>query len=484
MRPIALALLLATACTSFETVQFDAAPVAGGRATAGATAGGAQDIGLARDAARAGEIPRPESITAEGLFSEHDLPSSGSAADRVLSLRPGLALLRLPDRPAPSAIVQVGMASNVDLATFRRGDLDLAIVVDRSGSMAGGKIEAVRRALHRLVDQLGPRDRLALVLFDSAAEVAIESVPVESAGELREAIDAIEVRGSTDIEEGLALGFEQVQLDLDPGRADRVLLFTDALPNTGRTDPESFLGLAGRMAAEGVGLTVLGVGLDMGPELARRISELEGGSSFYLEDEERIAGIFDRDFDLLVTPIATRLSISVEPAPGFRKVAVYGVPGGDEDGLELEVATVFLSRNRGAIAIRLEPVAGVFPESPSFPIAAVRLAYRTPGGEEVVESLGVAYAGGSLVGVRRWSDGPGSRKLAALVETFTALREACRAWHERRHAGEADGHLAELERFLAAEVEETEDAGLGRELELVRRLRSTLAAPVRWGQEP
>ncbi len=474
-RPLALTLLLLASCTSYDGGSFEAAPLAAtGRATAGATSGGAQDVGLARETVGAGQVPRPESFTAEGLFSEHDLPATGGPADRVLVLRPGLALLRLPDRPVPSAIVQVGMASNVDLETFRRRPLDLAAVVDRSGSMAGGKIDAVRRALHRLVERLGPDDRFALVLFDSAADVLVSSRPVESAGELHEAIDAIEVRGSTDIEEGLCLGYGEIAAPADRGdRSARILLFTDAQPNTGRTAPESFLGLARRCADEGVGLPGFGVGLDMGPELARRVSELEGGNSFYLEGEERIATVFDRDFDLLVTPIATRLSISVTPAPGFRTVAVYGVPGSDEASLELEVATVFLSRNRGAIAARLEPVSGAMPDAPAFPVATVRLAYRTPGGEEVVESLPVTYEGGPLVGRRRWSDGPGSRKLAALVEVFTTLREACGIWHARRDAAAADVPLAELERFLATEIEETADEGLAREIEMVRRLRGT-----------
>ncbi|MBI4612245.1 MAG: VWA domain-containing protein [Planctomycetes bacterium] len=455
-------------------------------ATAGATAGGEQNIGLARQTIASGSVPRPGSFSAEGLFSEHDIATEGRAADRVLSLRPGLALLRLPDSEAPSAIIQVGMASNVDLSTFRRRPQNLAVVVDRSGSMSGEKIKAVRRALHRLVDQLGPEDSLALVLFDSSAEVVLESAPVEEKGTIEELVDEIEADGSTDIEEGLRLGYEEVSRGAGrAGRADRVILFTDALPNTGRTDEESFLALARSGAKEGIGLTVFGVGLDLGWELARAISELEGGNYFYLEDADRIGTVFDRDLDLLVTPIAYRLRLAVEPAPGFRTAAVYGVPGSDPSrpasALELEVATVFLSRNRGAIALRLEPESGAMPAKPGFRVATVRLTYRTPGGEDVREEIAVAYEGTTLAGRSTWFSGPGARKLAILVEEYATLEAACRAYHEESDAPKADRLLAALEETLAGEAASLSDDGLREELEMVRRLRENVGreAPAR-----
>jgi Ca-activated chloride channel family protein len=133
------------------------------------------------------------------------------------------------------------------------------------------------------------------------------------------------------------------------------MLLTDALPNVGQTGQDDFLGLARTYAAQGIGLSSFGVGVNFGQELAVALSMVRGGNYFFLEDAARIAEVFDLDFDYLVTPLAYDMRLVFTPEDGTRVVGVHGndswEPG--QDVVRIDVATLFLSRGHGAIVIQL-----------------------------------------------------------------------------------------------------------------------------------
>jgi len=330
----------------------------------GATPGGAQDIGFIRKVVEEGYVPLPFHLAVEGLFSEHDLPISGAGrCEQLLCVRAATGLAPTLDTGAPNFFVQIGFSSGLDPKTFRREPLNLAVVLDKSGSMSDmadeelTKMEAVKSALIRMVDRLDADDRLAVVVFESEYEVLLPSTPVFDREGIQALIAGIQAGGGTNIEAGLRQGYEIVASISDQAaRMDRVMLLTDALPNVGRTGEDSFLTMAQHYADMGIALTTVGVGFNFGQELALAISQIRGGNYFFLEDADRIAEVFDLDFDYLVTPLAYDLHMEFTPRPAFETVGVYGIPGwtAGQDVVELHVTTVFLGRNRGAIVIRLQ----------------------------------------------------------------------------------------------------------------------------------
>lgn len=324
----------------------------------GATPGGAQDIGLVRKWIESGQVPAPEHLTVQGLLSEHDLPLDGPACKNMLCIYGALAVTPVLDaKDSDNTFVQIGFSSGQDAATFKRKPINLVVVLDVSGSMkSSGKAEATKNALKTLIDKLGDDDRLGIVLFNSTAKVHLESTVVTDKNALKVAVDQIPIGGSTNIEAGLKLGFEMAlaHRDAASGRSDRVFLMTDANPNVGKTGKESFIGLATEFAAKGVFLSSFGVGLDFKQELILQMSQLKGGNYFYLENAEKIQKVFDTDFDLMVTPVAFNMNIKFNPGPDYEIVDVYGVPDWDKkDGVAIQVKTLFLSRNKGAIVVRL-----------------------------------------------------------------------------------------------------------------------------------
>ncbi|HVG57611.1 MAG TPA: VWA domain-containing protein [Hyalangium sp.] len=443
----------------------------------GAVPGGAQDIGLARKKIANGEVPEPADFVAEGLYAEHDLPLEGAACDQVLCLRTATGIAPAIDTGKQEVFVQVGFSSNVNPATFRRKPLDVVLVIDHSGSMGGDPMEAVKEAARKLVEKLDADDTLSLVIFDDDVDTLVKQQRVGDRSALLKAIGKISADGGTCIECGLREGFKQLATrKLEPARARRLFLFTDAVPNVGATGEGEFMDLLRSNSVAGRDTTVFGVNIIFGQELVTKISAVRGSNYFYLSDAERTRKVFDEDFDFLVTPIAYDLHMQLTPAEGFRVEAVYGVPGVDPGASEasLDVATVFLSRRRGAIVARLSSSGEV---QPNQPVVANGFSFMPVEGEAPpAVSLTARYEGSApLSTTSSWYSQGTVRKTVALTNFILGARRACELWRsgEKAAAREIADKTAAL---LQAEAEALDDAPLRTEAELAVKL-ATLMTP-------
>jgi Ca-activated chloride channel homolog len=441
----------------------------------GATPGGAQDIGLARKKVAEGQIPQQEDFVAEGLYSEHDLPLEGASCGEVLCLRTATAIAPAIDTGRQEVFVQVGFSSNVDAATFRRKPLDVALVIDRSGSMRGEPMEAVKEAARKLVEKLGGNDTFSLVIFDDRVETLVKQQPVNDRTAILSAISKLKAEGSTCIECGVRDGFKQLATrPVDASRARRLFLFTDAMPNVGATGEGEFMELLRANSEAGRDTTVFGVNISFGQELVTKISAVRGANYFYLSDAERTRKVFDEDFDFLVTPIAYELHMALTPAEGFRVEAVYGLPGvaPGASAATLEVATVFLSRRRGAIVARLSGSGEV---QPNQPVVANGFSFQPVEGEPPPAlSLTARYEGSEpLSSTASWYSQRTVRKTVALTNFILGARQACDEWHkgEKAAALEVANRTAALVR---AEAEALDDAPLRTEAELAEKLAALM----------
>jgi Ca-activated chloride channel homolog len=440
---------------------------AGGRA--GVSVGGAQDIGYARKLIASGRVPSPEAFAAEGLFSEHDFALPEGECGQTFCLRPDAAAIKIYPESEEGVLLQLGLDSGVELASFRREPLNLVVVLDRSGSMGGEKIAAARAALDRLVDKMTDDDRLGVVLFDDRVDVLAtpEKMTAKAREALKRKIAAVEARGSTDIDSGLRKGYELAAEHAGKrGVSDRVMLFTDAMPNVGPTDADHFAGLVKKNGEAGIGATMFGVGVDFGYAIADTLSAVRGANYVFLESPEKLEKVFDEDFDFLVTPIAHDFALTLEPGPGYELGEVFGIPRAKAAAkAELKVATLFLSKEKGAIAVRLSKKDAA---KAGAEVAYLALSYTPVGGAKVHETASAKLSREA---------GPGVRKLAALVSMATTLKQACRDFT----AGKAEAArelVAPLAEALKKEAKALKDDSLRVEADLVEKLAKNFGAPV------
>jgi Ca-activated chloride channel family protein len=320
--------------------------------------GGAQDIQHFREAAEEGEMPRPESLTVEGLMGEHNLTlPSRSGCDQLMCLTTESVRAALPTRPEDKVFVGLGFSSNVEPAQLRQ-PLNLVAVVDKSGSMQGEPLERVKLSLAQIVRQMRPEDQISVVLYGDQSHIFLPPTRIASGRDAAlRAIAEIKSAGSTNMEAGLKVGY-QLAFDTAPaftGRT-RLMLFTDEQPNVGRTDAGSFVGMAEAASRQKIGLTTIGVGVQFDGALAAKVSSARGGNLFFIAKDEDVKTVFGDQLDAMVTEVAHDVRIRLMPAPGYRISGVFGVPDGlmtnaGEGEVAITVPTAFLSRNGGGIFV-------------------------------------------------------------------------------------------------------------------------------------
>jgi Ca-activated chloride channel homolog len=464
----------------------------------GVTPGGSQDISYARTVIEQGQVPARGEFSAEGLFSEHDLPfTSAPTCDVVLCPHAAAAVVDPVDGSGRGALVHIGFQTNIT-EDFERGPLDLALAVDISGSMSeGDKMSAVRQALSTLVGKLDENDTLSLVAFDDNAALRFEKRVMDDVARL-EALGVIEglgPQGGTNIESGLLLAYQQL-VDEREGASRRVMLFTDAMPNVGLTGDGEFTDLVNEGADMNIGLSAFGVGLNFGAPLMDAIAKTRGGNAFYLEDSEKIATVFDEDFDLIVTPLAFDLSATIARADGVTLRRAYGAPT-DDAALDVDfaVSTLFLSRNRGGMGVVLSVPAEMIPAPPPDvfaqngkgdadsserePVAlgTFHLSYELANGERVERDVDVTYDGGRQIeGVSTEADDVGVWKMGVLIDEFLALEAAADACAGALDEQTASLRVAAAQERLAAIAGQLSDAPLESEAALMSKLGENLAS--------
>ncbi|MBD0267897.1 VWA domain-containing protein [Pseudanabaena sp. FACHB-2040] len=193
--------------------------------------------------------------------------------------------------------------------------LNLCLVLDHSGSMAGQPLKTVQQAACRIVDSLTPEDRLTIVLFDHQAKVLVPQQPVLSPDNIKQKIKGIRASGGTAIDEGLKFGIEEVAKGRE-GSISQVFLLTDGENEHG--DNERCLKLAHLAADYNLTLSTLGFGDHWNQDMLERIADAGGGSLSYIQEPEDAIAEFSRLFTRIQSVSLTNAHLIFNLLPGVR----------------------------------------------------------------------------------------------------------------------------------------------------------------------
>jgi len=230
----------------------------------------------------------------------------------------------------------------------RTAPINLAVVLDRSGSMRGEKIQQAREAALVAFDQLSGSDTFSLVIYDQEVEVVIPPTRVRDAEHVRSAIHRIESRGSTALYEGVQTGAEQVERYFAEKNINRVLLLSDGIANIGLSSPTDLARLGSRLERSGISVSTVGLGLDYNEDLMTALAEAADGNYYYVRDAEELPDVFASELGEIKTLVARGVRLIIELPEGIQGARVLG----DEeyrfsDGrLEIELDDFFGGRTR------------------------------------------------------------------------------------------------------------------------------------------
>ena len=199
-----------------------------------------------------------------------------------------------------------------------RPPVNVAFVIDRSGSMGGRKIELAKEAVRAAVALLRPSDRFAIVTYDEEIDVVMPATPATAETKRRatRALENVDARGSTNLGEGWLRGAEQVALLKDERFVSRVILLTDGLANVGMVDPEELSRHAGALRSRGIRTTTIGLGEDYHEDLLRAMSLAGGGNFYHVEAARQIAKTLTSELQETLDVVARAVALELRAPEG------------------------------------------------------------------------------------------------------------------------------------------------------------------------
>ncbi len=215
------------------------------------------------------------------------------------------------------ALVDIKAGSGTVLGTI---PMNFALVLDRSGSMDGEKMENMKEAVGYVVDHMSDRDTISVTIFDDQVETLVASQPAKNRDEIKAAISPVIARGGTQISDGLRAGLEELKKGYHTDRVNRVLLLTD-----GKTwdDEDACLKLADGAARQGIAVTSIGLGEEWNEKLLLQIAERSRGDSHWIQNPIAILDAFRKEVTGMQSVAATNLKLTAHMSPGVQPMKVY-----------------------------------------------------------------------------------------------------------------------------------------------------------------
>jgi len=182
-----------------------------------------------------------------------------------------------------------------------RLSLNLALVLDRSGSMAGQKLNYIKQAANHMLDLLEGQDRVALITYDDKVRVDVPSTNVTEQNRpiLQEQISLLRTGGMTNLEGGWLAGCEEIAKNAQDDMVNRALLLTDGLANVGESDLEVLAVHAKELARRGISTSTFGVGENFNEHLLEGMAVQGDGNYYFINTPERAHEYFLHEFSQL-----------------------------------------------------------------------------------------------------------------------------------------------------------------------------------------
>ena len=191
--------------------------------------------------------------------------------------------------------------------------LNVCLVLDRSTSMQGQKMDMVKAAAIQVLRNLRPQDVFSVVTFSDRAEVVIPAAFYQERTRLEAQIQMIHPSGATEVYQGLEAGAREVMRSLDARRVNHIILLTD-----GHTygDEQECLALASKVSEQGIGISAMGIGQEWNDIFLDVLATRTGGSSAFIAEPQDIKRLLLEKFNALAQVYAEEVVLTLKSMDG------------------------------------------------------------------------------------------------------------------------------------------------------------------------
>ncbi|MFN9718499.1 MAG: vWA domain-containing protein [Planctomycetota bacterium] len=240
----------------------------------------------------------------------------------VLDAKPAYSILRAGEKQ--TAWMRVGLTGFKLVSKEERAPLNVAIVLDRSGSMQGEKMEQARNAAISALELLKSNDIISVIAYDTEVSVLVPATKLTDKEAIISVIRNIEASGNTALFGGVSKGAAEVRKFMDEKHVNRIILLSDGLANVGPSAPGELGSLGNSLKKENITVSTLGLGLGYNEDLMVQLAGQSGGNHLFIEDATELADVFRKEFHDALSVVAQEIDIRIGIPEGIRPVRVLG----------------------------------------------------------------------------------------------------------------------------------------------------------------
>lgn len=299
----------------------------------------------------------------------------------------------LPVDKKTELCLKVGVTGFETESEVSRPELNIALVIDRSGSMSGDRIRQAKEAAAFAVNQMKESDIVSVVVYDSDVEVLVPATKLTAKSDVLAKIDSIDAGGTTALYAGTEKGAEEVKKFYDKGRVNRVILLSDGMANVGPSEPGDLKKLGQRLGGEGITVTTLGLGDGYNEDLMQQLAQAADGNHAFITSAKNLVEVFDEEFKTVTKVVASEADCKLVCAEGIRPIRVLNRDA-EISGQEVKFGwNQIYSGHQRYVLVEVEVPAGANGEKR--PVATATLSYanmKTNKTDNLSDSVEITYS--------------------------------------------------------------------------------------------
>ena len=245
------------------------------------------------------------------------------AADAVkLEALPGQSLLRADE--TQRLYLRINLEGVPLARDEKRAPVNVAIVIDRSGSMRGDKLAHAKQAAIMAINLMGADDIVSVVAYSDKVDVVVPATRLTRKSGIIDKIEGLRSHGMTALYAGVRAGADELRKFLERNQVNRVVLLSDGLANVGPRTPEELGAYGRKLVQDGIAVTTIGLGLGYNEDLMAKLAYNSDGNHAFVEKASELVKVFEQEFGDVLSVVAQGVEVTITCHVNVRPVRVLG----------------------------------------------------------------------------------------------------------------------------------------------------------------
>ena len=266
-------------------------------------------------------------------------------------LRVDLDRTILPAGKKGKAVIKVCLEpEEIIRDTANRPSVNVALVLDKSGSMSGEKIAQAKEAAVQAIRRLGTKDLVSIVAYSNQADSIAPAQKAGNVSKLENIIRGLRAGGGTALYAGVNQGAAELRKNLSKEYFNRIILLSDGLANQGPSSTADLVRLGRAFVKEDISVSTIGLGGGYNEDLMAGLAKEGQGNLYFAETSSELAGIFDAEIGDALSVVARNAVIRIEVQGKARPIRLIGRDGKiDGNEVEIEIKHLYGGQNKFAL---------------------------------------------------------------------------------------------------------------------------------------